>query len=129
MMNDRIRLLTVTFDGIDSYAIVSRDGIAWEFDWQYWDGVNWVDTIVSFDTYKEAIDQLNFLKSQDRDSIEPPYFVEFRQVTDFVRTYNRQYGNYRMCECGHHYIRHFDQQSDVGCKYCQCVTFVEDKMA
>src|SRR3982751_6777848 len=42
--------------------------------------------------------------------------------------YNPQYGNYRVCICGHRYYRHFDSYEDnepVGCKYCPCSTFVE----
>jgi len=40
--------------------------------------------------------------------------------------YDPEFGNYRICKCGHHYHRHFDSYEDmepVGCKYCYCETF------
>lgn len=46
--------------------------------------------------------------------------------------YNPHYGDSRTCQCGHPYHRHFDSYEDydaVGCKYCQCATFVEKKEA
>jgi hypothetical protein len=42
------------------------------------------------------------------------------------RSYNRNYGDTRVCKCGHKYYRHFDthdDMADVGCKYCDCGTF------
>jgi hypothetical protein len=38
--------------------------------------------------------------------------------------YDPKYGDYKMCECGHPYRRHFDPYSNmdpVGCKYCHAV--------
>lgn len=35
--------------------------------------------------------------------------------------YDPDFGDYKMCECGHIYYRHFDtyeQMRPVGCKYC-----------
>lgn len=45
-----------------------------------------------------------------------------------VKLYNPDYGDDRMCKCGHPYSRHFDPYEDnraVGCKYCDCYEFVE----
>jgi hypothetical protein len=45
-----------------------------------------------------------------------------------IRVYNPDYGDLRICNCGHHYYRHFDGyegNAPVGCKYCKCSTFVE----
>lgn len=45
-----------------------------------------------------------------------------------VRSYNPQYGDDRICKCGHRYYRHFDSYEDnepVGCKYCECHEFEE----
>lgn len=59
---------------------------------------------------------------------EPPYLLS--SVTEVIRKYNPKYGDNRICECGHSYERHFDTYDDmevVGCKYCECETFVEDK--
>lgn len=44
--------------------------------------------------------------------------------------YNPDYGDDRICECGHTYDRHFDSYEDmepVGCKYCTCHEFKEVK--
>lgn len=45
-----------------------------------------------------------------------------------IRLYNPEYGDDRVCECGHPYARHFDSYEDmapVGCKWCSCCEFVE----
>ena len=47
---------------------------------------------------------------------------------EVIRVYNPQYGDDRVCKCGHTYYRHFDPYEDmeaVGCKYCMCGTFTE----
>jgi hypothetical protein len=44
--------------------------------------------------------------------------------------YNPNFGDDRLCECGHVYYRHFDSYDDMnacGCKYCSCFEFVESK--
>lgn len=59
---------------------------------------------------------------------DEPYIEHIEMVR--VRKYNPKYGNDRMCECGHPYYRHFDTYEDmypIGCKYCDCETFVEKK--
>ena len=53
---------------------------------------------------------------------EPPYL--YRVVLE--RRYNPNYGNDRLCQCGHPYYRHFDWMDDsqlCGCKYCGCFEF------
>lgn len=55
---------------------------------------------------------------------EKPYIETRKVVID--RMYNPNYGDDKICICGHEYHRHFDgyeDMSDVGCKYCQCDTF------
>lgn len=57
---------------------------------------------------------------------EPPYFT--KTITRIVRIYNPNYGDNRVCRCGHTYYRHFDSYEDmrpVGCKYCDCQEFEE----
>ena len=42
--------------------------------------------------------------------------------------YNPNYGDDRVCKCGHVYDRHFDpyeEMEPVGCKYCGCSKFEE----
>lgn len=37
--------------------------------------------------------------------------------------YDPEYGDDRLCQCGHPYYRHFDTydgMASVGCKYCSC---------
>lgn len=59
---------------------------------------------------------------------EPPYVLgEFIVIT---KKYNPKYGDNRICVCGHLYYRHFDsydQMRAVGCKYCDCIEFVEQE--
>jgi hypothetical protein len=57
---------------------------------------------------------------------ELPYIITERIVIDMA--YNPNYGDHRMCTCGHVYYRHFDSYEDnepAGCKYCGCFEFVE----
>lgn len=59
---------------------------------------------------------------------EQPYIETTRVVVE--RKYNPNYGDGRICVCGHKYYRHFDtydQMEACGCKYCQCVTFKEQE--
>ena len=61
-------------------------------------------------------------------SEELPYLKKV--VTTTYLLYNPNYGDNRICECGHPYSRHFDgfeepEHQAVGCKYCPCYTFVE----
>jgi len=52
-----------------------------------------------------------------------------RELIDDCNTkYNPNFGDDKLCECGHPYYRHFDTYEDmdpVGCKYCECFTFDE----
>lgn len=51
-------------------------------------------------------------------------------LTVTTRVYNPDYGDDRVCECGHTYYRHFDTYEDmrpIGCKYCSCRKFIEGK--
>lgn len=55
-----------------------------------------------------------------------PYLEEV--VIEDTRKYNPNYGDDRVCKCGHPYYRHFDSYEDnypCGCKYCDCYTFEE----
>jgi hypothetical protein len=59
---------------------------------------------------------------------EKPYIITKKVVTD--RHYNPNYGDNRICTCGHPYYRHFDTYDEMfpcGCKYCSCGTFKEAK--
>ncbi len=57
---------------------------------------------------------------------EKPYIE--RVKTEIVLEYNPNYGDDRICKCGHQYYRHFDtyeSMSLAGCKYCNCWEFKE----
>jgi len=57
---------------------------------------------------------------------DSPYIVTERVVKD--RHYNPNYGDDRICKCGHPYYRHFDTYEEMypcGCKYCECFEFIE----
>jgi hypothetical protein len=59
---------------------------------------------------------------------EKPYLEETKVIV--IRKYNPNYGDDRICECGHSYYRHFDTYEDMypcGCKYCGCDEFKEKK--
>jgi hypothetical protein len=62
----------------------------------------------------------------DSQSVNEPYIRQYEVV--LTRKYNPQYGDDRICVCGHKYYRHFDTYDDMdacGCKYCECFTFTE----
>lgn len=54
-----------------------------------------------------------------------------RKTVQYHLDYNPNYGDDRLCVCGHPYHRHFDpyeNMENVGCKYrgsCGCEGFVE----
>ena len=62
---------------------------------------------------------------------ESPYIIEKRVIE--IWKYNPNYGDHRICKCGHTYYRHFDSLSlfeemeAIGCKYCDCCEFEEDE--
>lgn len=59
---------------------------------------------------------------------EGPYLIEVN--TNIVHKYNPNYGDDKICECGHSYDRHFDSYEDMAscwCKYCRCSYFKEKK--
>jgi len=63
---------------------------------------------------------------------EKPYIT--KRISRIVKLYNENYGDNRICECGHPYHRHFDPFEDenhqaVGCKYCCCHVFKEAQNA
>lgn len=66
-----------------------------------------------------------------------PYLI--RSEVIYHKDYNPDYGDSRVCTCGHKYYRHFDSYGDfdyniahpsmeaIGCKYCPCDDFKEAK--
>lgn len=57
---------------------------------------------------------------------QTPYLFEEKVVK--IRKYNPNYGDERICQCGHEYHHHFDSYENmhpVGCKYCPCYVFMQ----
>lgn len=65
----------------------------------------------------------------DGDMKDQPYLFRWcEQERGIISVYNGQYGDERICQCGHEYYRHFDTYENmypVGCKYCECDEFKE----
>lgn len=58
-----------------------------------------------------------------------PYIEE--KVVTVIKKYNPNYGDDKICTCGHEYCRHFDSYDNmepIGCKYCFCDTFTPKKL-
>lgn len=59
--------------------------------------------------------------------VDTPYLIEVSIEREYK--YNKNYGDDRICACGHPYYRHFDTYEEmeaVGCKYCGCSGFIEE---
>jgi len=56
-----------------------------------------------------------------------PEIIDKLKPNQYERVYDPKYGNNVVCECGHHYSRHFDPDFDgaPSCKYCDCMRFKE----
>jgi hypothetical protein len=88
----------------------------------------------SLDNYFENTKKEQFicdLKEADslhlvEDVKEQPYLVGFEVRK--ISLYNPNFGDDKICECGHSYYRHFDSWENMfpcGCKYCRCHEFKE----
>lgn len=62
--------------------------------------------------------------------LEKPYVTLY---VEYENLYNSNYGDHRICECGHEYIKHFEDPHKAGnighascCSVCgNCVEFQE----
>lgn len=58
---------------------------------------------------------------------EQPYLFETIEVQR--RVYNPDYGDEKICKCGHSYIDHFELYEErlipTGCRKCECFVFME----
>jgi hypothetical protein len=55
-----------------------------------------------------------------------PYIKTKVTLTAIFEEYNPEYGDDKLCKCGHPYYRHFDSYEGMrpaGCKYCMCNKF------
>lgn len=79
--------------------------------------------MITEETYKE-MRRLCHIYETNAFPLSGPYLIEFKVEEE--RKYNREYGDDKVCRCGHPYYRHFDTYEDmdpVGCKYCGCDEF------
>lgn len=63
----------------------------------------------------------------DTPAEEQPYIQTLITVEAVRKQYNPNYGDNKLCKCGHTYYRHFDSYENmapVGCKYCGCDEFI-----
>jgi hypothetical protein len=83
----------------------------------------------NIDNYPSIILEVTDVKVSlsKRDDSDKPY-INAKSIGE----YNPNYGDNRICECGHTYDCHFDSYEDMwpcGCKYCGCNEFKEKKGA
>lgn len=80
-------------------------------------------------TIKVNVEENTFeIEVECRDLVENEPYLETSSITKEI-SYNTNFGDDRVCECGHPYYRHFDsyeQMAPVGCKYCECFDFKEE---
>jgi hypothetical protein len=77
-------------------------------------------------TYAHSVDELS--SQVIKSGPDAPYIETEVVVKAVFREYNPDYGDGKLCKCGHSYYRHFDSYENmapVGCKYCGCHTFVQ----
>ena len=75
----------------------------------------------------ETISRDVYDREEEKRKEEKPYSEHFE--VNRIMKYNPNFGDDRICNCGHPYYRHFDTyeaMSSVGCKYCQCFEFNEE---
>ena len=75
----------------------------------------------------KILDNRNVEREATLISNEDSPYLEYEYKATFKK-YNPNYGDNRICECGHPYHRHFDSYENmrpVGCKYCYCREFKE----
>lgn len=59
-------------------------------------------------------------------TLTSPYLQKEVILKTITKQYNPNYGDNKLCTCGHPYYRHFDSyegMAPVGCKYCGCEEF------
>jgi hypothetical protein len=83
--------------------------------------------IVDEDGYDRQFTKAELVQvSSRKPGPDSPYRETVIEVIGVLKEYNPDFGDNRLCECGHTYYRHFDSyegMAPVGCKYCGCSEF------
>lgn len=86
---------------------------------------------ITEETYKEMKSIIEkYERGENNDDESKPYIIDIN--IEKIYKYNPNFGDDRLCKCGHTYYRHFDSYEDmeaVGCKYCQCFHFEDARLA
>lgn len=82
--------------------------------------------------YKDYTAHIEDVTNKKPTTTSEPYIETEIVEVNKKRYHNPDFGDDKMCECGHKYYRHFDGTLDkedqaCGCKYCECWTFKEKK--
>ena len=75
-------------------------------------------------TYASSVQEVSSAVIKEGKGV--PYIETEVIIKAIFREYNPEYGDGKLCKCGHSYYRHFDSYENmapVGCKYCQCSEF------
>ena len=75
-------------------------------------------------TYELMKNLVDAYEAGERVNTTGPYICRYILTID--NKYNPNFGDNKICKCGHTYYRHFDSYEDmdpVGCKYCGCNHF------
>ena len=77
---------------------------------------------------KARKDIIEELKTFDWNTLDDADLIDAWSITKSPPKYDSNFGDDRICKCGHPYYRHFDTYENmrpVGCKYCLCYMFKE----
>ena len=76
---------------------------------------------------EELLKHCRSLDGADWDKFSTGVLEEVYIATKYARPkYDPDFGDDKICKCGHPYYRHFDpfeNDDPVGCKYCDCGIF------
>jgi hypothetical protein len=88
---------------------------------------NYFIEVVDEDGYDRQYVSADLVRvSHNKAGPNDPYKEIVLEVVGVLKQYNPDFGDDKICECGHTYYRHFDTyegMAPVGCKYCGCKEF------
>ncbi len=80
--------------------------------------------MITKDDYQLMKELIKEYESGNKSNTDGPYIVNY--YVEVSKSYNKNFGDDKECECGHSYYRHFDTYENMeacGCKYCGCGHF------